>query len=146
MTAATLIWRNLGRNRARTILTVVSLAVSLFLYTLLAATVDSINAVAADSAQRLRLVAHHKTTMTQLLPLGHQRQIESLPHVRAVCAMRWFGGHVPGNPTEFPTLALDADTLTTVFEDFTITPDVHATWLAERNAAILPPIIVAGRE
>jgi len=75
--------------------------------------------------------------MTQLLPLGHQRQIESLPHVRAVCAMRWFGGHVPDNQTEFPTLAVDADTMTTVFEDFTITPDVHATWLAERNAAIL---------
>jgi len=137
MTTATLVWRNLARNRTRTVLTIASLAISLFLYTLLSATVDSMTSVAASSAERLRLVVHHKTTMTQLLPLGYARRIGSLSAARAVCGMRWFGGHVPNNQTEFPSLAVDPKSFPVVFDDIAISPPELASWDADRTAAVV---------
>lgn len=137
MTTATLVWRNLARNCTRTILTIVSLAISLFLCTLLNATIDSMASVAASSAERLRLVVHHKTTMTQLLPLGYARRIEAFSAARAVCGMRWFGGHVPNNQTEFPSLAVDAKSFPIVFDDMAVSPSELAAWAADRKAAIV---------
>ena len=92
MTATVFVWRNLWRNRTRTLLTVTSLAISLFLFTMLMATLSSMRSVAAASAAKLRLVVQDKTTMTKLLPMGQGPHIAALPGVESVCSMRWFGG------------------------------------------------------
>ena len=69
MRSTTVVWHNLWRNKTRTALTIASVAVSLFLFTLLRAVVQSMRAVATSSASQLRLVVRQKTTMTKLLPL-----------------------------------------------------------------------------
>lgn len=137
MTGATLIWRNLGRNPTRTGLTVLSLALSLFLDTMLNATVASMSAVATDSAAHLRLVVHNHTSMTQLLPLRCGPQIAALPGTRAVCGVRWFGGRVANSQAEFPSLATDPTTFPMVFDEVVLTDAERADWLRERTAAIV---------
>lgn len=137
MTLSTVAWRNLWRNPVRTALTLVSLAVSLFLFTLLLATVDALQEVAAESARQLRLVVHHKSTVTKLLPLGHGPKIAALPGVRAVCGMRWFGGRLEQSQEQFPSLAVDAGTFPIVFDDFELSSGELGVWHARRTAAVL---------
>lgn len=137
MTLATLAWRNFWRNRTRTLLTLASLAFSLFLFTALLATTDSMQAVAITSAERLRLVVHHKTTMTKLLPLGHGSKIGAIPGVRTVCGMRWFGGRLENSQEQFPSMAVDPDTFPMVFDDFNLAAEELTEWKSQRTAAIV---------
>lgn len=137
MTSAALVWHNFWRNKLRTALTVASVAASLFLFTLLQTVVRAMQAVAANSASQLRLVVHQKTTMTNLLPLGHGPKIAALPGVRAVCAVRWFGGRLENSAEQFPSLAADVDSLPTVYSDFELSPTELQDWLTERTAVIV---------
>ncbi len=144
MTLATLVWRNFWRNWTRTMLTLASLAFSLFLFTVLFATVDCMKAVAAASAEHLRLVVHHKTTITKLLPLGHGPKISAIPGVRTVCGMRWFGGRLEHSQEQFPSMAVDPDTFPIVFDDFNLTADELGAWHSQRTAAVVG-VGLAGR-
>jgi putative ABC transport system permease protein len=137
MTHATLIWHNFWRNRTRTLLTVTSLGFSLFLLTLLGATVDCIRGVAESSAEHLRLVVHHKTTVTKLLPLGHGPKIAAMSGVRAVCGMRWFGGRLEQSQEQFPSMAVDPVSFPAVFADFALSANALAAWNERRTAAIV---------
>lgn len=132
-----LIWRNLWRSPARTWLTVVSVATSLFLCIMLRAVVVSLEAIADESEQQLRLVVHHRTTMTQLLPLAMGRRIEQLPGVRAVCGVRWFGGQLDDDSGQFPSLAADADAFPIVYSDFGLSAAELDAWRASPSAAVV---------
>jgi len=137
MTLPLLAWRNLWRNPPRTILTVASLAFSLFLFSMLSATVDSMCAVSVESAKRLRLVVHHKTTVTKLLPLSHAGRIAAIPGVRAVCGMRWFGGRPIESQEQFPSMAVDHAAVPIAFDDLELAAPEWASWSAEKTAAIV---------
>ena len=137
MTAATLVWRNLWRSRTRTTLTIASLAASMFLFTLLLATVESMHDVARQSAARLRLVVHHKTTMTSMLPLGYGRRLSELPGVRAVCGFRWFGGRVANSQEQFPSMGVDVAAFPIVFDDFELSANELDKWANDRLAAVV---------
>jgi putative ABC transport system permease protein len=137
VTSRTVIWHNLWRNKVRTGLTIVSVAVSLFLFTMLRAVVVSMQSVADRSASQLRLVVQQKTTMTKLLPLGHGPKIAAVPGVQAVCAVRWFGGRVPNGNAQFPSLAAQPETFPAVYADFELREAELDAWRAERTAAIV---------
>lgn len=137
MNGGTLVWLNLWRNPTRTSLTLASVAVSLFLLTLLWAVVSSMKAVAHDSASALRLVVHQKTTMTKLLPLSIGPKIAQLPGVRAVCGVRWFGGHARESQEQFPSLAVEVDAFDVVYADFELSPDDIEAWRRTRSAAVV---------
>lgn len=137
MTLAILVWRNLWRSRTRTILTSGSLAFSLFLFTMLLATVDCMKDVAASSAELLRLVVHHKTTVTKLLPLGHGPKLASIPGVRTVCGMRWFGGRLETSQEQFPSMAVDPVTFPVVFDDFKLSDSEITAWGGHRTSAVV---------
>jgi len=137
MISLSVIWRNLWRSPARTGLTIASVAVSLFLCMMLRAVVVSMEDLAADSNEQLRLVVHHKTTMTQLLPLAMGRRISQLPGVRAVCGARWFGGKLDNDNAQFPSLAADAAAFPVVYSDFGLTAAELDGWDRSRTAAVV---------
>jgi putative ABC transport system permease protein len=137
VTSATVIWNNLWRNQVRTVLTIASVAVSLFLFTMLRAVVESMQAVAASSAHQLRLVVHQRTTMTKLLPLGYGPKIAALPGVQAVCAVRWFGGRIENSSEQFPSLAGECETVPEVYADFNLGAAEIAAWRTDRQAAVV---------
>ena len=137
MIAGTLIRRNLARNRLRTGLTVLSVALSLFLFTLLRGVVSAMERVADDSSAQLRLVVHHKTTMTQLLPLHVGKRIGSIAGVRAVCGVRWFGGRLEDSNEQFPSLAAETATFPIVYSDFNLRDEELDAWRRERTAAVI---------
>src|SRR5450432_4425499 len=90
---ASLIFRNVFRNRRRSLLTLASTAVSLALLSLLLALYQGFfYGEDASPSQALRLVCRHRVSLTQSLPASHQQRIVAVPGVEKVSAWTWFQG------------------------------------------------------
>src|SRR5450432_3174668 len=98
---ASLIFRNVFRNRRRSLLTLASTAVSLALLSLLLAIYQGFFYGADVSpSEALRLVCRHRVSLTQPLPASHQQRIASIPGVEEISAYTWFQG-VYKEPKDF---------------------------------------------
>jgi putative ABC transport system permease protein len=90
---SSLILKNSLRNRRRTVLTGGSIAISLCLLGVLMSMYRALFMDAqAHPAQALRLIVHHKVSVTQPMPVAHLREIQSMPGVRNAMVWQWFGG------------------------------------------------------
>jgi len=81
------------RNRRRSVLTMLSIAVSLCLLGVLMAMYRALFLSDEPSpAQALRLIVHHKVSLTVPLPTAFEQEIRAMPGVREVSTYQWFGG------------------------------------------------------
>jgi putative ABC transport system permease protein len=88
-----LIAKNGLRNRRRTILTAGSFAVSMCLLGVLMAMYRALFLnTEAHPGLALRLVTHHKVSITQPLPISYLARIRQIPGVRDAMVWQWFGG------------------------------------------------------
>src|SRR2546430_16791895 len=92
MTLARFVSKNAFRNKRRSVLTVLSVAFSLMLLTLMMTIWRAfyLDEGSAESAQRL--VVRHRGPLTFSLPAYYRAKIRSLPGVVAVVPRSWFGG------------------------------------------------------
>src|SRR5256885_16227430 len=88
-----LVLKNALRNRRRSMLTIGSIAVSLCVLGLLMALYRGLFLSGpATPAQALRLVVHHRVSITQALPVAYTDRIRRIPGVAAAQEWDWFGG------------------------------------------------------
>jgi hypothetical protein len=87
-----LVWRNLLRSKRRTFLTILSVAVSLFVFAALMSLPSVVNQLLRDRAGSLRLVCRSKGGIFYSLPEAYARRILALPHVEAVIGENLFMG------------------------------------------------------
>jgi putative ABC transport system permease protein len=88
-----LIVKNGLRNRRRSILTAGSFAVSMCLLGVLMAMYRALFLnTETHPGQALRLVTHHKVSITQPLPISYLARIRQIPGVRDAMVWQWFGG------------------------------------------------------
>ena len=102
MKYAKLIFKNILRNKLRTLLTVSSLVVSLFLIVSLATVLTEFERGAAESSP-VRLVSRHSVSLTFPLPMAHLQKIKTVPGVKEAMPFSWFGGIWKTSETSLPT-------------------------------------------
>jgi len=85
-------WKNSLRNRRRSILTMISIGMSLCLLGVLGALYRGLFLAPPTPGQELRLVVHHKVSITQPLPFSYEAKIRQVPGVRDAMVWQWFGG------------------------------------------------------
>ena len=92
MTLTRFVTKNAFRNKRRSILTVLSIAVSLVLLTFMMSLwhAFALNDGSAESAQRL--VVRHRVSLTFNLPGFYREKIRAIPGVVSVVPVSWFGG------------------------------------------------------
>src|SRR5579863_446296 len=132
-----LVLRNLTRNKRRTILTALSIAVSVFIFASLISLPGLINQVLRDRANSLRLITHSKAGFFYQLPESFRRQIEGVPHVEAVAAYSVFMGTYRDPNQEIGILAVDDDHLREIFPDWDINQDTEQQFKGLRTAALV---------
>ena len=136
MKYAHLIFANLRRKKLRTILTIGSFAVALFLFGFLAvihkAFSGNLDVVGVD-----RLMVINKVSIIQPLPQSYKAQIERIPGVKLVTAQTWFGGIYQDPKNFFPSFAIDPDTQRQVFPELTVPDDQWNRFLGDREGAIV---------
>lgn len=138
MKLARLIWKNAIRNRRRTVLTIASIGISIFLVGTLQAVLGAIYGTGQSSSSGdLRVVVHRATSITQPLPISYRQRILSVPGVKYAVAVNWFGGVYIDPANFFANFAVQTDDFQKIFPDFKITPDELAAWKSEQTAALV---------
>ncbi|HEY6394857.1 MAG TPA: hypothetical protein VIX12_05520, partial [Candidatus Binataceae bacterium] len=120
MKYAALVLKNLLRSKRRTILTVISIAVSLFIFSALVSIPTVANEVLADSASSVRIACHNKAGLAYALPMSYKQKIVITPHVDAVVSESWFGGILHDVNDQFPNLAVDPEQVDVMWPDWGI--------------------------
>jgi putative ABC transport system permease protein len=125
----------LTRRKTRTILTVGSFAVSLFLFCLLVTIRNSfrqgVQAAGAD-----RLVVINKVSLIQPLPLAYRDRILKVPGIKEATYANWFGGVYQDERNFFAQFAIDHTTYHQMFPEFLVPDDQWRAFLADKQGAI----------
>jgi len=141
MTLPGLALRNLSRNRFRVILTAFGVAIAVVAFLLLRTVVSSWE----DSAQwaaKDRVVTRHKVTFVMELPKRYVQTVRDAPHVKQVTWANWFGAKDPKMDREFfATLAVDAPTYFTVYDEMKVPPDQLETFKHDRQGTIVGQVL-----
>lgn len=133
-----LIWKNARRNPRRTVLTILSITVSIFLVSSLQAILDRLDQLGKGSdSSHLRLVVHRATSMTQPLPVAYKQRIASLPGVRYVGSVTWFGGLYIDERNFFANFATDTDDFEKIYDENHAPPEQLAAWKQDRSGALV---------
>src|SRR5208337_5420400 len=127
--------RNLARNRRRNLLTMLSIAGSLFIFSALASLPDVINQITLTNSSQ-RLVCANKASIFYPLPQSYRRRILALPHVKAAVGETYFGGMYQGAHDQLAATSLDIDQLADVYPDFEIDAPTLAALKRERRACL----------
>jgi putative ABC transport system permease protein len=119
-----LIFRNLLRNRRRTLLTVLSIGVSIFIFAALISLPAVVDQILHDSANDLRVIVHNKAGFSYGLPAADEPAIEAMPHVAAVTGYEvWVGNY--GKATDLIAGAgVDPDAIREIFPDWGVSAAV----------------------
>ncbi len=139
MKYAGLVLKNLTRNRRRTALTVISIAVSLFVFSALMSMPTIVNQVLSAMANSRRLVVLNKAGLAYGLPYAYVQKIRAVPHVEAAVAQCWFGGIYHEVTDQFPNWALDLDGVERVFSDWGVPQQVWDEFKKTRRACLVGP-------
>ncbi len=131
-----LIWKNLLRNRRRSILTVLSMAISLFLISILFSiyAMFYFRDIGEDSV--LRLVTRHKVSLTQVLPFYYGARIAEIDGVENFSPMNWFGGTYIDYQSYnmFPRFAVNPETIFDIYGELKIPPEQLEAFQRDRQA------------
>src|ERR1700724_1696965 len=107
MNYAMLVLKNLARSKRRTLLTVLSIAVLMFIFSALVSMPAVVDTFLADSASSLRVACHNKAGVTYGMPEAYKQRMIIVPHVAAVTAQSWLGGLYHQVSDQFPNFAVD---------------------------------------
>ncbi len=128
---------NLTRNKRRTILTMLSVAVSVFIFASLISLPGLLDQVLRDRANSLRLICHSKASLLYMLPESYRRQIETVPHVEAVAAYSVFMGTYRDPNQQIGVLATDDDHIREIFPDWELSAQTEREFENLRTAGLV---------
>src|SRR5215471_8279848 len=137
MKYAMLVLKNLSRSKRRTILTVLSISVSLFIFSALVSMPAVVNEFLADAASTTRIACHNKAGVTYSIPEAYKQRIAATPHVIVVTAQSWFGGIYHEVSDQFPNMAVDPEMVGEMWPDWDISPTALQEFKRTRTAALV---------
>ena len=89
-----LMLKNAARNLRRTLLTILSVGVSVFLLVSLRTFLGELEGSSILKPEAaLRLIMRHSVSLDIPLPMSYQQRIEQVPGVEVVTPFQWFGGY-----------------------------------------------------
>lgn len=137
MNLAGFIARNAMRNKRRVILTTFSVALSLFLYTVLQTALREMTQPASSEDSALRLVVRHRVSLANVLPVKYHARINSMPGVRVCSKFTWFGGVYQDAKNFFPQFACEPDKIAPLFAEAEFDPREIADFIGDRTGCIV---------
>lgn len=133
-----LITKNLGRNKRRTTLTVLSVAVSVFLLATMQAVMAALGASSMTPGGEYRVIVRRNTSLADAMPEAYAQKIQQVSGVVAVCPANWFGGIYKEDKPHymFAQFYVDPKIIFDVHPEIQISPEEKTAFQQERTAAI----------
>jgi putative ABC transport system permease protein len=132
-------FKNSLRNKRRTILTIASISVSLFLLGILIAVYHAFYYRNAAPEEALRLVTRNRVSLAFPLPEYYEQQIKKISGVQEICPRSWFGGTYIDNRPEhfFARFSTDPEKIFRVYPEVKISPEGLKAFQADRAGAVV---------
>ena len=136
MKFAKLVFKNILRNRLRTLLTILSLVVSLFLIVTLGTILTEFERNTEES-NPLRLMSRHAVSLGFVLPMAHLERIRAVPGVKNAMEFNWFGGIYKDEKNFFANFAVDAKRLRDIFTELKMSDAEWQAFINDKQGAIV---------
>jgi len=138
MTTSTFILKNALRNKRRATLSVLSVAVSLFLLVTLLVALREITLPPEDVGAALRVAVRNKISIANLLPARQLPIIERIPGVEAVTPFTWYGGKYKNEEgMTFAQFAMDPKKLRAVFGEAKMAEEAYTAFAEIKDSCII---------
>jgi putative ABC transport system permease protein len=145
MNLAGLAIRNAFRSRLRAALTVASAAAAVTAFIVLQ-TIIAAWTVRGERAAADRIATWNEIAYGVSIPRLHADEARKLPGVNQVTWATWFEGRDPRDDHAFfTTLAVDAPTYLSVYDELAIDEPTRACWASDRRAAIIGDLLASRR-
>lgn len=138
MTLGGYIARNALRNKRRSLLTIGSVAMSLFLFVTLQVAKREMTVPPEDAGASLRIAVRNKISIANSLPARQLATIERMPGVLAVMPFTFFGGKFKDDDSlGFAQFAVDPEKFLFLFGEAKIPAEQLQAWKSRRDACIV---------
>ena len=132
------VWRNLLRNKLRSLLTGSAIALAIALVCVLRTMPEGFDAFLNRLAKNSRISIHNTAGIVYGMPYAYLARIRAVPGVVDAVSWSWFGGAVDADKgVTFPNFAVDAEGLGVVFEDLGIDPAAIEHFRTHRDGALV---------
>jgi putative ABC transport system permease protein len=136
-----LIERNMRRNLRRTILTILTIALAAFIYTVLVSVPASMDRIVRDASGTLRLIIVNKTAPWQDLPARYCDQIDKMPGAAACVGITgWFATWRDVGETIFCAAA--GPEISDVFPDYQLSREHQRLAAKDRRSATVGTVLM----
>ncbi|MGN6135643.1 MAG: ABC transporter permease [Aureliella sp.] len=136
MKAFNYIWRNITRNKLRSILTILSIGFSLALMTVLYGYIVMQGQWGIQSAQYHRIVVMSSQGFAGMLPIAYVDRVRTVSGVKDAVPYSWFGGDYKDQKMPFAQFATDPKHAFNVWDELAIDPEQLAAWQADRRGCV----------
>jgi putative ABC transport system permease protein len=138
VTIGTFILKNALRNKRRATLSVLSVAVSLFLFVTLLVALREITVPVEDIGAALRVVVRNRISIASFLPARQRPIIERLPGVEAVSPFSFYGGKYKDEQNmAFAQFAMDPRLLRRIFGEAKMSPGEFEAFEKDQTSCII---------
>jgi putative ABC transport system permease protein len=138
-----MILANLGRHKRRTVLTILSVSLALFLFASLRSVVTTLNS-GAEVSSASRMMVQNASAIVFTLPQSYATRLGTVPHVKAVTWQNWFGAKYGDGKKFFAQFAVDPESYFAMYPEVTITDEEKKAFFTERSAAIVGEGLMKG--
>lgn len=132
-----LIWRNVMRNKIRSLFTGASIAMSLFLVVTLYSLLSSGEEIADKTEVHHRVAVLNEAGLAGRVPIVYVSRIAKVPGVVVATPFSWFGGNYRDERANFAQFGVDPKTVFNVYEEYEIPPEQLEAWQKDRTGCVV---------
>ncbi|HYO26302.1 MAG TPA: FtsX-like permease family protein [Lacipirellulaceae bacterium] len=140
-----LIFRNVLRNKIRSLFTAASIAMSLFLVVMLYSFLTVQDQNTSASLVYNRLIAMNVQGLTGNVPISYVDRIKEIEGVRAATPFSWFGGRYREEKIPFGQFGVDPQSIAVVYEDYQLPPEQLKAFQEDRTGCVVGALIAKNK-
>lgn len=129
--------RNALRSPVRSLLTIGSTAMCLFLMMILLSFLATFESVGSSLREYNRLIVMSSQGFAQPVPGARLAEIAAMDGVEMVTPFSWFGGKYNEEEMAFAQFGVRADTVFTIYDEYKVPPDQLAAFKSDRAGCVI---------
>jgi putative ABC transport system permease protein len=131
-----LVWRNLLRRPMRSLLTIASLTIAIFLICGLLTLITTLRA-GVENADPRRLDVMSANGLFVELPLHYQSKLDQIPGIERTTKFQWFGGYWRSQKHFFAQFAIDPETMFDMYPECKVSASEIEALRKQRTGCII---------
>jgi hypothetical protein len=137
--------KNLLRKKTRSLLTIGSILLPLFVICILGTLLSALESDPSQGKGMFRLIVRHKVSLTSWLLESQGPKIRQIPGVTEIVRMNWFGGSYidQSAKNQFARFSTsDPEALLRVFDEVTISQGSAEEWIRDRTGLLAGELLM----